>query len=124
MGYVTFIDGNLYRKRERALARYFRKSYKELIFKTIPKLKEDGKKDGLYTHELETEDLFKKVYGAITLKFTVKNDNVIIEEIEPSEMLTACYEKDLPIYKGVPYRNVNDLKKIKMMEAIMCQKKN
>lgn len=119
--YVTFLDKNLYTKKQRALAKYFRKAYKYLIFQAVPKLKEPGKIDGLYQVELPVDDLFVKVYGKLTLKFSVKNDITMIEDIEPNDILIACYEKDLPVYKGIPYDSEKDLKKIKIMEAL-CEK--
>lgn len=121
MGYVTILDNNLYKKKQRALAKYFRKAYKYLIFEAVPKLKEPGKIDGLYQVELPVDDLFVKVYGKLLLKFNVKNDVAMIEDIVPNDILIACYEKDLPIYRGIPYDTKKDLEKIKIMEAL-CEK--
>jgi hypothetical protein len=121
MGYVTILDNNLYKKKQRALAKYFRGAYKYLIFQAVPKLKEPGKIDGLYQVELPVDDLFVKVYGKLILKFSVKKDIAMIEDIEPNDILIACYEKDLPLYKGIPYDSEKDLKKIKIMEAL-CEK--
>ena len=45
----------------------------------------------------------------------------MIEDIEPNDILIACYEKDLPIYRGIPYDTKKDLEKIKIMEAL-CKK--
>lgn len=126
MNYVMYLDENLFTKKRKALGRYFKKAHKQLIFETIPKLMKKGKQDGVYEVELEAEELFKKVYGPITMKFSVKKDVAIIEDIVPDNILMACYMKDLPLYKGIPFETKNDLKKIKMMEAILCQtgKKN
>lgn len=118
---VRFLDENLYIKKKKALARYCRKAYKDLIFNVFPKLKESGKKDGIYEVNLRTEPLFEKAYGKITLKFTVSNDVVIIEDIEPNDILIECYMKNLPIYKGIPYSSKKDLFKLKTMEEI-CAK--
>lgn len=124
MSLIKYYDENLFTKKKRALARYFRKDYKYLMFEVVPKLQCDGKIDGLYEIEFPVEELFKKVYGPMILKFTVRNDVAIIEDIIPNDILIACYMKDLPIYKGIPFENEINLKKIKMMEAILCQKKN
>lgn len=121
MGLVKYYDENLFNKKKRALARYFRKDYKYLMFEIIPKLKCSGKNDGLYQVEFPVDELFKKVYGPMILKFQVKNDVAIIEDITPEKILIACYMKDLPTHNGIPYDNEIDLKKIKMMEAILCQ---
>lgn len=114
--FVSFVDENLYKKKEKALRKYFMKCYKHLIFEVVPKLKKPGKKDGKYIYDLPTEDLFEKVYGKIQLIFSVKNDVAIIEDIVPGKILEACYMRELPIYKGVPYNTKKDLFKIKMME--------
>ena len=126
MAFVSFLDMNGYKKKERALRRYFKKAHKYLIFEAIPKLKNDGKIDGLYEVELPTDDIFEKVYGKMLLKFTVKNDTAIIEDIVPNDILIACYEKSMPIYKGIPYDSQKDLEKIKIVEKILCMsgKKN
>ena len=123
MGYVVMLDENLYRKKELALRRYFRRAYKYLIFDAVPKLKQSGKKDGIYQVELPSDELFKKVYGEMVLKFSVKNDVAIIEDVEPSEILLECHQRELPIYKGIPYASKKDLTKLKTMEMLLCQKK-
>ena len=121
---IKYYDENLFIKKKRALARYFRKDYKYLMFEVVPKLKCNGKIDGLYEIEFPIDELFKKVYGPMVLKFEVIKDTAIIEDLVPNDILIACYMKDLPTYKGIPYENEINLKKIKMMEAILCQKKN
>mgnify|MGYP003295553690 CR=1 FL=1 len=121
MGFITYLDYNLYRKLEKGLSRYFRRAYKYLIFEAVVKLKQPNKIDGIYEVELPTDELVEKVYGKILLKFSVKNDIAIIEDIQPREILLRCYEKDMPIYKGIPYDTKKDLFKIKAMEGL-CQK--
>lgn len=117
MNYLTFLNQVDYKKKEKALSFYFKKSHKFLLFEVIPKLKESGKIDGIYEIELPTEPLFEKVYGKITLKFSVKNDIAIIEDIEPSDkLLEFFYSKELPTYHGIPYATKKDLFKIKLME--------
>lgn len=121
---ITYLDENAYKKKEKALRRYFMKCYKYLIFDAIPKLKKGGKKDGMYQVVLPSDELFEKVYGKMILKFSVKNDVTILEDIEPNDILIACFSKDLPTYKGIPYASKKDLTKIKIVEGILCQKKN
>ena len=119
MNFNTIFDENLYKKKRNALKRYFRKAYKYLIFEVIPKLKEHGKKDGLYELELPTDILFEKVYGKIVLKFYVKDDKAYFEDITPNDILLACHRSDLPIYKGIPYSNKRELDKLKIMERLL-----
>ena len=121
--FFIYMDENDFRKKKRALARYFKKCHKYLIFEAMPKLKQKGKKDGVYEVELPAPKLFVKVYGKILLKFSVKNDIAILEDITPNDILLACYSKDLPTYKGIPYDTKKDLEKIKIME-VLCKKKS
>lgn len=118
MSGLIFLDENLYIKKKKALARYCRKSYKDLIMHIIPTLLKDGKTDGIYVADITTDDLFEKVYGKIRLKFSIQNDIAIVEDIEPNDILIECYMKNLPIYKGVPYSSKKDLFKIKTMEEL------
>lgn len=118
---ITYMDDILYKKLEKGLSRYFRRAYKYLIFDVCEKLKKPNKADGMYELKLPTDDLFEKVYGPLILKFSVKNDIAIIEDITPREILLSCYERDVPVYKGIPYDTKKDLFKIKAMEGL-CQK--
>lgn len=119
MSFIKLLDENLYIKKEKTLRRYFIKSYKYLIFEVMPKLMLDGKIDGVYELELPIDDLFKKVYGSMILKFSVKNDIAIIEDIIPNDILIEAYMKNLPCYHGIPYASEKDLKKIKIMERLI-----
>lgn len=114
MGIVVYLDENDFIKKQRALQKYFTKCYKYLIFKAIPKLKEPNKIDGIYEVELPSEELFKKIYGPMKLKFSVRNDIAVLEDIVPGEYLINCYMRDLPVYKGIPYNSEKDLFKIKL----------
>lgn len=119
---ITYLDYNEYKKRERGLKRYFKKAYKYLVFEAVVKLKEPGKIDGIYQVDLPTEELFEKTYGKIILKFSVKNDIAIIEDIEPSNLILQCYMKDLPVYKGIPYVDEKDLFRIKLNEKMLGER--
>ena len=116
---ILYLDQNEFNKKHRALRRYFMRSYKYIIFKLIPTLQQEHKEDGKYEVELPINELFKKVYGPMKVLFTVKNDVAIIEDLVPSEILIKCYERNLPIYNGVPYCTTKDLKKIKIMEKLL-----
>ncbi|MBQ6628540.1 MAG: hypothetical protein IJI98_11055 [Methanosphaera sp.] len=113
---ITYLDENEFKKRERAIKKYLMGAYKYWIFEVIPKLQKENKIDGKYELELPVDKLFKKVYGEVKVLFTVKNDVVILENIEPTEMLLDMHKRDLPSYKGVPYRNEKDKFKIELMK--------
>lgn len=115
MKYIKYLDENDFKKKERALSKYFRKQYKYWVFEVLPKLKQSGKIDGVYEIEFEIDELFKKVYGPMKLKFSVYNDIAILEDILPNDILIACFMKDLPVCKGIPYETKKDLLKIKIL---------
>lgn len=113
---IIFVDENEFKKKERAIKKYFMGAYKYWIFEAVPKLQKENKIDGQYELELPVSNLFKKVYGNVKVLFSVKNDVVILENIEPSDILTDMHRKELPSYKGVPYRNERDKFKIELMK--------
>lgn len=117
MSIITYLDENEFRKRVKALRIYFPKCYKYLEFQAFPILRKENKIDGIYEVELPSGDLFKRVYGPMLLKFSVQNDVAILEDITPSEFLLTCFNKYLPIYKGIPYDSKKDLFKIKLEVA-------
>lgn len=115
---LVYLDENEFRKKVRFLKVYQMKSYKYFIFEVVKKLKSEGKNNGRYELDLNTDKLFRKVYGKIRLLFSVKEDVVLLEDIvaDDKTILNDGYSKELGIYKGVPYRDAKDLFKIKMME--------
>lgn len=113
---IVYIDENEFKKKLKAIKKYFTGAYKYWIFEVIPKLQKENKIDGKYELELPVSELFKKVYGSVMVLFSVKKDVVILEDIKPSEILTDMHRKELPAYKGVPYRNKKDKFKIELMK--------
>lgn len=100
----------------RSLRTYNKRAYKQLIFKErFEELNFVNYGDNLYTAELLTDDLFKKVYGVCKVVVVIRNDQAKIINIEPQEIFEAGYRKILQTYKGVPYRNEQDLFKIKLI---------
>lgn len=112
---ILFRDYIDYTKKKKALEKYLGKSFRYLVLYIVPKLKRPGKKDGLYSINLEADEIFNKVYGNARLIYSVKNDIAIIEDIEPKQFLLDGYFQDLEIYKGIPYRDEKDLFKIKVL---------
>ena len=113
---ITFTNENEFKKLERAVKKYFMGAYKYWIFEAVPKLQQLNKIDGQYELELPVSELFKKVYGNVRVLFTVKDDVVILEGIEPKDILNDMHRKELPTYKGVPYRDERDKFKINLMK--------
>ena len=114
---LTYVDENDFIKKYKCLSRYFRKTYKYIMFEVLPKLRTIGKVDGIYEIDLPVDEVFNKVYGKLQLKFSVKNDVAILEDIVPGDILIEGYMRNLPIYEGIPYRNSKDLFKIKLMKG-------
>lgn len=110
--YITYLNYNEYKKKERALKTCLTRTYKELYFKTAIELKNNKKPNGEYQLELYTDDLFKKVYGAITLHYDVKDNEIILKDITPGEILINLYSVIPSSYKGVPYTNKKEYLKI------------
>lgn len=119
MAIITYLDQNEFNKKHRALRRYFMRSYKYIIFKLIPTLQKEHKRDGHYEVEIPCDKLFKQVYGPMKVLFTVRNDIAVLEDIVPSEILMKCFERNVPIYKGIPYVTKKDLEKIKIAERLL-----
>jgi hypothetical protein len=119
MAIITYLDENEFKKKERALRKYFMKNCKYLFFDFYPALKRDGKKEGHYEVELPVDTLFEKVYGKMKLLFSVYKDTAVLEDILPNDILTAAHRRDLPTYKGVPYATDVDFKKLKIMERLI-----
>lgn len=113
---IVYLNENEFRKKERALRKYLMRAYKYWIFDAVPILQRENKKDGKYELELPVDKLFEKVYGKVKILFTVENDIVIIEDIVPGDILSAMFSRELPSYKGIPYRNEKDKFKIELMK--------
>ncbi len=113
---LTYIDEVDFSKKEKALRKYMMGAYKYWIFDVVPKLQRTNKIDGKYEITLPVNELFEKVYGKVKVLFSVINDVVLLENIEPSEMLLTMRKKQLPTCYGVPYRNERDKFKIELLK--------
>lgn len=109
--HFKYVDENDFVKKLRSLRTYCPRSYKQLIFR---KDKRDfySMKNGRYQKKLYTSAEFEFVYGEISLVYSVKDGDVVIEDLLPSEFLLDGYFNLLDTYKGVPYRNKKDIFKI------------
>lgn len=120
---ILFRDYIDYTKKKRALEKHFGKSFRYLVLYVIPELKKPNKKDGLYSIDLQADDIFSKVYGDLKLVYSVENDVAVIEDIEPNQILLDGYFQELSTYKGIPYRNEKDLFKIRLIAGVQNGKK-
>lgn len=103
----------------RSLRLYNKWGYKQLIFRDrLEELEFQDIGNGIYKAELNTDSLFKKVYGACEVYMELGSKSIKIIRIEPYDLLMAGYRKILNTYKGIPYRDAKDLFKIRMMDSI------
>ena len=110
---LDYINENEFRKLERALKKYNMLAFKKLNFEYYPSLRKgeflgelistDTKK-GTETYELKlpSDHLFTQVHGEVKLK-----DIVMLETIEPTDILLEGHVAELSTYKGVMISKAN-----------------
>lgn len=109
-----YVNENEFHKLERSLKKYNMLAYKKLCFEFYPKMKEGiflgelvskNNEANTLTYELKlpTDIMFAKVHGDIRLKYIVyENEKMImLDSIEPVEILTEGHQSELETYKGV-----------------------
>lgn len=100
----------------RSMRTYNKRAYKQLIFKErFEELTFNEYENNLYVAELLTDELFEKVYGKCKVICEIRNNQAKVLWLEPKELLKAGFNRILDTYKGVPYRNEQDLFKIKVV---------
>lgn len=112
-----FVDENDFKKKLRSLKTYCPIAYKDFIFNVRTKLARNHN-NGKYEIELKTSRNFKFIYGQIKLIYSVKNNKITIENIEPSQFLLDGYISSLGIYKGICFRNKKDKFKIDLFQSM------
>lgn len=109
-----YVNENEFHKLERSLKKYNMLAYKKLCFEYYPKLKEGtflgeqvstNSETNTVTYELKlpTDVMFAKVHGDIRLKYIVYETEkmIMLDSIEPVEILTEGHQSELETYKGV-----------------------
>ena len=114
---LVYLNANDFTRKLRSLKMYCPQSYKNFIFK-VSKESFFETENGRYSKNIFTSDEFKFVYGQIKLVYSIENDKVIIEDLEPSQFLLDGYMTSLNIYKKMFYRNKNDKFKIDLMFSL------
>lgn len=129
-----YLNENEYNKLEKALKKYNRYAYKDLLFKHYPALKEGQKigelistnsKENTETYELQlpTDEMFAKVHGNIKLHYTIYNNEkiVMLDTISPESILMEGHKSELATYKGVMISKESpekDLFKIELLNML------
>ena len=134
-GYIfEYQNENEFRKLERSVKKYNMLAYKKLTFdyyeslkegKFLGRLIETNSKEHTKTYSLKipTDELFSKVHGEMTLRYTVYEEKMIVllETITPEAILAEGHKTELPTYKGVMISKVNsekDMFKINLLNML------
>jgi len=134
-GYIfEYKNENEFRKLERSVKKYNMLAYKKLTFdyyeslkegKFLGKLIEMNSKENTKTYILKipTDELFAKVHGEMTLRYTVYEDKniVLLDTITPEEILSEGHKIELSTYKGVMISKANaekDMFKINLLNML------
>ena len=117
---LDYLDENFFKKLERSLKKYNMVAYKRLMFEYYPKLRNGefvGEHISINKHEqtetyeikLPTDSLFLKVYGEVKLNYTVykKQHTVMLNLLEPKDILIAGHKSELTAYKGIMISKAN-----------------
>ena len=102
-------------KKLKALKRYCPLGYKDLLFNKSKLLENEN---GFYKTKLRTSKEFETLYGAIKVVYEVKDNVIVLKNLEPEDFLLEGHARSLEIYNGIPFRNNKDKFKIKMMNLI------
>lgn len=129
-----YLNENEFHKLERSLKKYNMLAYKKLHFEYYPKLKNGNflgeivatnKEKGTTSYDLKlpTDIMFAKVHGEIKLNYTVyqKEKIIMLNKIEPIEILSEGHQSELVTYKGVmvsKQHSDKDLFKINLLNML------
>ena len=111
---ITYLDEIEYTKLLKGLKEINMLAYKDIIFKK----KQFNTEPGKHYLTLTTDDDFKKVHGEIRLIYTTIKDTIVIENIEPSNILMEYHKQRKNTYKGIPYVDEKDLFKINLVKEL------
>jgi hypothetical protein len=111
---ITYLDENQCRKLIYGLKEINRIAYKQIIFKRLEFNQENGKHELL----LNTDRNFKQIYGDIKIIYSKIDNNIIIENIEPSRVLMEYHKKRKNTYKGIPFVDQKDIFKINLIREM------
>lgn len=117
---LDYINENEYKKLERALKKYNMLAFKKLNFEYYPSLRNgeflgelmsSDKKKNTETYELKlpSDHLFTQVHGEVELRYIVYKDQniVMLDTIEPKDILLEGHVAELTTYKGVMISKAN-----------------
>lgn len=111
---ITYLDEAQIRKLLYGLKEINKLAYKQVVLRNIDFEKENGK------HELilNTDKSFKKLYGDVRIIYSTYDNNIVIENIEPSRVLIEYHNKKKNTYRGMPFVDNKDIFKINLIREM------
>lgn len=120
--YEDVFSENRFNRLLSSLRTYNMVAYKQFIFEFLPSIKSGNflgvKKNGLYYYELFSDRIFKLVHGKINVIYSVKDNDIILITITPTEILYQGSMRLLDTYKGTIYLSDSDKFKIDLIKVI------
>ena len=111
---IDYRNENEFKLKEKGVRKCNMLAYKKLIFDYYPLLREgkfqgelifDDIKSNVKKYELilPTDEIFMKLYGNITLYYTVyfEKKTIILETLTPEDILEEAGNNELTAYKGI-----------------------
>ena len=126
---LDYLDENNFKKLERSLKKYNMVAYKKLMFDFYPKLRSGefvGELVSINKHEMtETYDLrlpTDSLFVKVKLNYTVyKNNNVVmLNNLEPKDILLDGHRSELTAYKGIMISKANAQKEMFKID-LLCK---
>lgn len=125
---IEYLNENEFKKLERAIKKYNMIAYKKLMFEYYPSLRDGkfiGEKVGKDKYEkiLPTDRMFAQLHGECKLIYSVyeKEKIIMLENIEPKDLLLEGHHSELTTYKGVMISKTNkekDMFKIDLLNML------
>ena len=120
--YENVFSENRFNRLLSSLRTYNMVAYKQFIFEFLPSIKSGNflgvKKNGLYYYELFSDRIFKLVHGKINVIYSVKDNDITLITITPTEILYQGSMRLLDTYKGTIYLSDSDKFKIDLIKVI------
>lgn len=121
--YYTNEDNKNFLVGLRALDKYNKLAYKQLLFDILPKLRNgefigETKDKKNYKVKLSCDETFKQIHGQLFFTYTVdrKNKVIYLNQIEPFKKLLQLYQKLSKVQNGVPLLNDADAFKLNLLK--------
>ena len=111
---ITYLDEIEYTKLVKGLKEINMLAYKEIVLKK----KKFNTTPGKHELILTTSEDFKKVHGDIKVIYSATKDTIIIENIEPRDILMEYHKIHKNTYKGIPFVDKKDIFKINLVKEL------